>query len=196
MTDRKEKNNIGARRRLLKSVVAGGGVLATGRLLPENWARPVVQSVMLPAHAQTSPASFDGLYVFENGSIGDALESQPGSILDMFVSPAHAGHLTCNAVSRIQINVSGGNADICFTYFGDNRPGSTSVNESTGELADATISGPGAELVGMQVSSDATQIDGAVDHCFPFVATRTSGSFSCLNVTTNMFLSSPFADKA
>ncbi|MDZ7839257.1 MAG: hypothetical protein U5R46_00320 [Gammaproteobacteria bacterium] len=195
MTDRELKNN-GARRRLLKSVVAGGGVLATGKLLPENWARPVVQSVVLPAHAQTSPGSFDGLYVFDRVSMGDALDSQPGSILDMFVSPAHAAHLTCNAVSRIQIEVNGDNADICFTYFGDNRPGSTSVNESTGELADAEIAGLGTELTGMQVSSDATRIDGDVRHCFPFVATRTSGSLSCLNVSTNMFLSSPFADKA
>lgn len=196
MTD-KEQKKYASRRKLLKSVVAGGGVLATGKLLPESWMKPVVQAVVLPAHAQTSPGSFDGLYVFDAGSTGDAMDSQPGSILDMFVSPAHATHLTCNAVSQIQINVSGGNADICFTYFGSNLPGSTSVNESTGELADATISGPGAELTGMQVSSDAMQIDGAVRHCFPFVATRTSGSFSCSgNLTSSEYLSSPFADKA
>lgn len=194
MTDNKTEKNT-ARRRLLKSVVAGGGVLATGKLLPENWARPVVQSVVLPVHAQTSPVSFDGL--FDTGELlVDAGGSQPGSILDMFVSPAHAAHLTCNAVSRIQINVSGGNANICFTTFSSNFPGSTSVNESTGELADASISGTGAQLINMQVSSDASRIEGDIDHCGPFVASRSGGSFSCLNVTSSDYLSSPYRNKA
>lgn len=196
MTDNKTEKNT-ARRRLLKSVVAGGGVLATGKLLPENWARPVVRSVILPAHAQTSPVSFDGL--FDTGDlITDAGGPQPGSILDMFVSPAHASHLSlsCNGVSRIQINVSGSNANICLSHIVGSFPGSTGVDEGTGGLVDATISGTPFQLTNMQVSADASRIDGSVDSCRSFVATRTSGSFSCSNTTTTMFLSSPFADKA
>lgn len=42
------------RRRLLISVVAGGGAAMTARYLPETWINPVVNTVMLPAHAQTS----------------------------------------------------------------------------------------------------------------------------------------------
>lgn len=41
------------RRGILKSL-GGGGLLAAGGLVPARWARPVVESVILPAHAQTS----------------------------------------------------------------------------------------------------------------------------------------------
>lgn len=43
-----------SRRKLLKSIAAGSGVIVAGKSLPESWSRPVVDSVMLPAHAQTS----------------------------------------------------------------------------------------------------------------------------------------------
>lgn len=43
-----------SRRKLLKSIAAGSGAVIAGKNLPENWARPVVGSVMLPAHALTS----------------------------------------------------------------------------------------------------------------------------------------------
>ena len=43
-----------SRRKLLKSIAAGSGAIVAGKSLPESWSRPVVDSVMLPAHAQTS----------------------------------------------------------------------------------------------------------------------------------------------
>lgn len=49
-----------ARRKLLKSIVAGSGAVVAGKSLPEGWTRPVVDSVMLPAHAQTSPGGGAG----------------------------------------------------------------------------------------------------------------------------------------
>ena len=52
MTDKKSSES---RRNLLKSIAAGSGVIVAGKSLPESWSRPVVDSVMLPAHAQTSP---------------------------------------------------------------------------------------------------------------------------------------------
>ena len=53
MTDKKSSES---RRKLLKSIAAGGGAIVAGKSLPENWKKPVVDSVLLPAHAQTSPA--------------------------------------------------------------------------------------------------------------------------------------------
>ena len=44
------------RRKLLKSIAAGSGAVIAGKSLPESWSKPVVDSVMLPAHAQTSPS--------------------------------------------------------------------------------------------------------------------------------------------
>jgi hypothetical protein len=49
-----DKKSIENRRKLLKSIVAGSGAIVAGKSLPEKWSRPVVDSVMLPAHAQTS----------------------------------------------------------------------------------------------------------------------------------------------
>ncbi len=43
-----------ARRKLLKAANVAGGIIATGIALPEIWVKPVVESVLLPAHAQTS----------------------------------------------------------------------------------------------------------------------------------------------
>jgi len=51
MTNKKSGDD---RRKLLKSIVAGSGVIVAGKSIPKNWSRPVVDSVMLPAHAQTS----------------------------------------------------------------------------------------------------------------------------------------------
>ena len=43
------------RRKLLKSIAAGSGAVIAGKSLPESWSKPVVDSVILPVHAQTSP---------------------------------------------------------------------------------------------------------------------------------------------
>ena len=45
-----EKN----RRKVLKSIAAGGGAVVIGKSLPDRWAKPVVDAVVLPAHAETT----------------------------------------------------------------------------------------------------------------------------------------------
>ena len=45
------------RRKLLKSIAAGSGAVIAGKSLPESWSKPVVDSVILPVHAQTSPCT-------------------------------------------------------------------------------------------------------------------------------------------
>jgi hypothetical protein len=42
------------RRRVLKAITVGG--VATALVLPSKWTKPVAQSVIVPAHAQASPA--------------------------------------------------------------------------------------------------------------------------------------------
>ena len=51
MTDKKSSES---RRKLLKAIGASSGAIVAGKSLPESWSRPVVDSVLLPAHAQTS----------------------------------------------------------------------------------------------------------------------------------------------
>lgn len=53
MTEERDGDHA-PRRRLLKKLAAGGSA-ASLAALPGKWAKPVVASVILPAHAQTSP---------------------------------------------------------------------------------------------------------------------------------------------
>ena len=57
-----------SRRKLLKSIAAGSGAVIAGKSLPESWSRPVVDSVLLPAHAVTSCA-ITGLYCNLNNDL-------------------------------------------------------------------------------------------------------------------------------
>jgi len=50
------------RRKLLKSLAAGSGAIIAGKSLPDNWIKPVVDSVMLPAHGQTSFVCCAGVF--------------------------------------------------------------------------------------------------------------------------------------
>jgi len=62
-----------ARRALLKSLATGGGVVVAGKILPDEWSKPAVESVVLPTHAQTSPpecCNIAGLFC------GDVVSSQ------------------------------------------------------------------------------------------------------------------------
>jgi hypothetical protein len=54
----KGKKSNESRRKLLKSIAAGSGAIVAGKSLPESWSKPVLDSVMLPAHAQTSNLTY------------------------------------------------------------------------------------------------------------------------------------------
>ncbi len=54
MTDKKSNDS---RRKLLKSIAAGSGALVAGKSLPKSWSKPVINTVLLPAHAETSDAT-------------------------------------------------------------------------------------------------------------------------------------------
>ena len=77
-----------SRRKLLKSIAAGSGAVIVGKSLPESWSRPVVDSVMLPAHAVTSMFRYGGLNLLfvltDNDNDND-------SILDTLLPTANAG---------------------------------------------------------------------------------------------------------
>ena len=57
MTDNKSSES---RRKLLKSIAAGSGAIVAGKSLPDSWSKPIVDSVMLPAHAATSELNYFG----------------------------------------------------------------------------------------------------------------------------------------
>ena len=43
-----------SRRSLIKKTGVAGGVVLTASALPESWVKPIIKSMVLPAHAQTS----------------------------------------------------------------------------------------------------------------------------------------------
>ena len=91
----KPNQTSAARRRLLKSAAVGGGIVAGSRALPDSWAKPIMASVMTPAHAQTS-APFTGIYTaaeLEGGPLAmfDAVRNGPQyAILHALIPSAQA----------------------------------------------------------------------------------------------------------
>ena len=49
-----DKKTGDSRRRLLKSIAAGSGAVVAGKSMPNSWSKPVIDSVVLPAHAETT----------------------------------------------------------------------------------------------------------------------------------------------
>lgn len=66
MSSEPSRESGNARRSVLKTLLVGGGIVTTSRGLPEAWTRPVVDAVMLPAHAQTSACAISARSVFED----------------------------------------------------------------------------------------------------------------------------------
>lgn len=79
MNDNKSNES---RRKLLKSVAAGSGAIVAGKSLPESWSRPVVDSVMLPAHAQTSTKASCGPITATANEGSDTDDDQVNVIYD------------------------------------------------------------------------------------------------------------------
>lgn len=107
--DSSKKNE--ARRRLLRSLTASGGVMATSALLPREWVSPIVKSVILPAHAQTT-----GLITGNFGAAASAVtRNDIPSVLDLIVPQAHANGSASvgNVVFTAYWAVGENGADIC-----------------------------------------------------------------------------------
>ena len=60
MSDNKSNNG---RRKLLKSIAVGSGVVVGGKSLPESWSKPVIKSLVLPVHATTTESEAETLPV-------------------------------------------------------------------------------------------------------------------------------------
>lgn len=192
-----------ARRKLLKSLVAGGGVMASGKILPDHWSAPVVESVVLPAHAQTTSGPIDGVFLAEPTFVNLDDTAEPDSILDLFAEPAHAGLSTpipkvcTNAISSILFSVSGNSANVCVKLFGGETESqeSTAVDPDARTLADVFFDEFSLNMSSLRFDAGGNAIIGD-SNCGPFVATRTNEIYTCddgiFNLTTDISLSSPY----
>ena len=50
----KDQKSIEKRRKILKTLILGSGVAVTSKSLPNAWRKPIVETVLLPAHAGTT----------------------------------------------------------------------------------------------------------------------------------------------
>lgn len=130
--DRKQSSNttnndalLKKRRATVKRILAVGGV-AGGSAIPMKWGRPVVDSVFLPAHAQTSGAppsrssffdvtfNFDGSRssqvqvsgtVTPNGNAAVDPASDMLRVADALVKPAHAAFNPAEALAKRKVRL-------------------------------------------------------------------------------------------
>ncbi|HSH41550.1 MAG TPA: hypothetical protein VK973_05420 [Arenicellales bacterium] len=118
------------RRRVLRSLAAGGGILTSAHVLPETWVAPIVDSVVLPIHAQMSVGTscgpvtavsddpntdidLDRLLVLFDGSncsleLQDGEVANPDSVSDLLiVLDADTGDYEVESVGSSDWSVSG-----------------------------------------------------------------------------------------
>jgi hypothetical protein len=94
-----EKLASEGRRLLIKSLAAGGATVA---FLPEKWTKPVIDRILVPAHAQGSLGSLYGIYTNEGNRFGS--NDQPHGLFErlanMLIPAAHAAPLnvSCNSL--------------------------------------------------------------------------------------------------
>lgn len=159
-----------ARRRLLKSLAAGGSAVAATQVLPERWIKPVVDAIVVPAYAQVSGASMSvTLALRRAGTDNNSPDYQsftgPGTfavtkskltndamLVDgqaTLIPPANPGQLV-----TFSLSVQPSGAD---TSFGPNPPPVLS-NPTTGFAAFSDS--PFFATDGVQPVSDATNITG------------------------------------
>ncbi|MCP4010585.1 MAG: hypothetical protein GY726_13885 [Proteobacteria bacterium] len=104
------------RRKLLKTLTLGGGMVTLTNL-PSTWSKPVVESLVLPAHAQTSGVAEN---YFGSNELNVLAANRPEnlnerfvkqgfesrSLLDLVIAPAYAGDVAMNYAAIIHFAVN------------------------------------------------------------------------------------------
>jgi len=182
-----------SRRQAMKKLLTVGGIAAGSQMISSEWTRPVVESVVLPAHAQTSTSAASG--TFTTGTVITALnrQRQDNNLLDMLIPSAHAddddvGESICGTSNtngvmngpgayQVMFNISGSNVDVCVSSLGRNNrqdcttEGSTTIAGNSianiQYIMDATLDPPTdqefVDLRNMVVNAAGTQISGQLE---------------------------------
>lgn len=153
--------NSKTRRKLLFALTSG---IVGASQLPKSWTKPVVNAVLLPAHAQTTdtdagptptpppalPTAFSGPIDFP-GSNADS-KNPANKLLSLFVSEAHAGLQPANSGQMCITIDSPGGSNFITSILLANVNGLTTVYEGNGSVS----GGPSA----LNPSSGCTDIFG------------------------------------
>lgn len=147
MTDKKHSNdkvtqtNVEDRRKAVKNILAGSGVVA-GAATSSQWAKPVVDSVLLPAHAQTS----DMIVLAGNAGVTprlasqDKIESKAESVLDFFIGTANAQAEPSLAGACLTMTVTGSAFSLAVEF------ASAPTVQLSGTISGTSITGSGSGI--------------------------------------------------
>jgi hypothetical protein len=148
-----------ARRRLLKSLALGAGAATTATVVPKEWIKPVVDSVVVPLHAQGSPVLSMTCEIDvqdENFSEGSHLASFP-------LSSDNATDID-DIIIEIDPAVAGVSVHLDIVPIGDSPNDATveGIDEAdqdavTNDLGQATFTNATYETVTDGIASDGTQ---------------------------------------
>jgi hypothetical protein len=124
----KPQTTVSARRRLLQ-IVAVGGTAAV--VLPAKWVKPVVDSVIVPAHAAGSVVPASGIFgnrgtLFADSGQGNFLER----VADMMIGSAHA---TAPELCGLEVNAN----TVCISFVISSPPSRSVTVFVNGESASA-----------------------------------------------------------
>ena len=131
MNNEKSKES---RRKLLKSITAGSGAVIFGKSLPNHWTKPVVNSVILPTHAQTTCPVCQGTYCY-------SFTPQAPVFMEINVN---------NQAISISLNTPGGTA----TGTGTAVCGSFTISATGGQNPSLVVNGT--------IAIDCTQVTGTL----------------------------------
>ncbi|MGA8262551.1 MAG: hypothetical protein WB783_20255 [Arenicellales bacterium] len=136
-----------SKRRLVKALTASAGALAAANMLPSQWIKPVVDTTMLPAHAQTSDRcpefEFVSCSIDGNSGIGTLTNMDGGSLALNAVITSGMMAMLSNAFAQIQA-VNGASIEMVRVMLmisgGDDGPTSESdMTDSSGIANDFMI---------------------------------------------------------
>jgi hypothetical protein len=110
-----DKNNKTGRRAAVKSIATGAGVVAAAGSL-DKWGKPIIDSVMVPAHAQMSVTPGAGPFSVSNATVAATFESKTSELiadesiseelLEFFLPSANARSEYCDVNCSIDVNAT------------------------------------------------------------------------------------------
>ena len=187
MSDNKTKLSSEDRRKAVRNILAGTGVVA-GVASSPTWVKPAIDAIVLPAHAQTSgPLVFPKVLVggITAGPIVLDPTGRPKSILDMFVEPAYADIIEPNLENAcLSMDIPDDQSFALTLTFANDEPivvmGTISAGVISGESNGVTVSGmvdldgnTAAGIVGNSSGRFEYELDGNAVECIPMATTTT-----------------------
>ncbi|MGB5706480.1 MAG: hypothetical protein WBM41_06580 [Arenicellales bacterium] len=121
-----------ARRKILRTLVVGGGALTAAKVTPEQWTKPVVEAVVLPSHATTSvigrtlnpfgnfssgPVMVDAVNPISEQLLADEPISE--ELLEFFMPSANAQPMCSNLSCDVEFSASVQNSSMSICWTGD-----------------------------------------------------------------------------